>query len=222
MFNFVIKQLLQFIMKTSKPPLSIKIIYWATQVIFGLFLLVCLAIIVFNVLLFTDFFGNELQLHTRFPVKVNVIEEGNLYLNQTQIKVELVEAISQIHFFNTPLFLARWIGSALIMVAAVFMYILISFRSFISNVKKQVIFVEDNIQHLKNIAYAFLTLWVFAIVYVRIMYQAIGKNVEFDHVEILQDYTNFAGILMLALFIWVLSHIFMTGVKLQEEQNLTV
>ncbi|MCD4731370.1 MAG: DUF2975 domain-containing protein [Bacteroidales bacterium] len=209
-------------MKTSKTPLSIKIIYWFTQVIFGLFLLVCLAIIAFNVLLFTDFFGNDLQLHTRFPVKVNILETGNLYLNKINIKVELVEGITQIHFFNTPLFLARWFGSALIMVAAVFMYILISFRSFISNVKKQVIFVEDNIQHLKNISYAFLILWVFAIVYVRIMYQAIGKNVEFKHVEILHDYPNFAGLLMLALFIWVLSHIFMTGVKLQEEQNLTV
>ena len=209
-------------MKTSKSPLSIKIIYWVTQVIFGLFLLVCLAIIVFNVLLFTDFFGNDLQLHTRFPVKVNILETGNLYLNGMNIKVELVEGITQIHFFNTPLFLARWFGSALFMVAAVLLYILFSFRKFVLNVKKHVIFVEDNILHLKNISYALLTLWIFSIVYVRIMYQAIGSRVEFKHVEILQDYPNFAGLLMLALFIWVISHIFMTGVKLQEEQDLTV
>ncbi len=209
-------------MKTSKTPLSIKIIYWATQVIFGLFLLVCLAIIVFNVLLFTDFFGNDLQLHTRFPVKVNILEEGNLYLNDMNIKVELVEGITKIHFFNTPLFLARWFGSALIIVASILMYILFSFRKFVINVRRQVIFVEENIQHLKNIAYALFFLWIFTIVYVRIMYQAIGSRVEFKHVEILQDYPNFAGLLMLALFIWVLSHIFLTGVKLQEEQNLTV
>ena len=209
-------------MKTAKTPLSIKIIYWVTQVILGLFLLVCLAIIVFNVLLFTDFFGNDLQLHTRFPVKVNILETGNLYLNDMNIKVELVEGINQIHFFNTPLFLARWFGSALLIVAAVLMYILLSFRKFVMNVKKHVIFVQENILHLKNISYALLTLWVFTIIYVRIIYEVIGKNVEFEHVEILEDYPNFAGILMLSLFIWVLSHIFMTGVKLQEEQNLTV
>ena len=209
-------------MKTAKTPLSIKIIYWVTQVILGLFLLVCLAIIVFNVLLFTDFFGNDLQLHTRFPVKVNILETGNLYLNDMNIKVELVEGITQIHFFNTPLFLARWFGSALFMVAAVLTYILFSFRKFVMNVKKQVIFIEENIQYLKNISYALLTLWVFTIIYVRIIYEVIGKNVEFEHVEILEDYPNFAGILMLSLFIWVLSHIFMTGIKLQEEQNLTV
>ena len=88
--------------------------------------------------------------------------------------------------------------------------------------KKHLIFTEDNIQHLKNVAYAILGLWIFIIVYMRIMYQSVAKHVEFEHVEILNDFPNFVGLLMVALFIWVLSHIFMTGVKLQEEQNLTV
>jgi len=209
-------------MKTSKTPLSINVIYWITQVVFGLFLLVCAGAIVFNVLLFTDFFGNDLQLHTRFPVKVNILEEGCLYLNNTNIKVELVEGVTQIHFFNTPMFLARWIGTALMIVIFIMSYIIFSFRKFIINVKKYLIFTEDNIQHLKNIAYAILALWIYTIVYMRIMYQSIAKHVEFEHVEILNDFPNFAGLLMAALFIWVLSHIFMTGVKLQEEQNLTV
>lgn len=209
-------------MKTSKTPLSINVIYWITQIVFGLILVVCAGAIVFNVLLFTDFFGNDLQLHTRFPVKVNILEEGYLYLNNTNIKVELVEAVTQIHFFNTPMFLARWIGTALMLTIFFIMYIMFSFRRFIINVKKHLIFTEDNIQHLKNIAYAILGLWIFTIVYMRIMYQSVAKHVEFKHVEILNDYPNFAGLLMAALFIWVLSHIFMTGVKLQEEQNLTV
>lgn len=209
-------------MRTSKTPLSIKIIYWLTQIIFGLFLLVSAAIVIFNIMLFTDFFGNDLQLHTRFPVKVNILEVGNLYLNNTNIKVELVEGVTQIHFFNTPMILARWIGTALLMVSLVALYAIFSFRKFIINVKNQLIFLEENIQHLKNIAYAILILWIFTIIYMRIMYQSIAKHVEFEHVEILNDFPNFAGLLMAALFIWVLSHIFMTGVKLQDEQNLTV
>lgn len=209
-------------MRTSKTPLSIKIIYWLTQIIFGLFLLVSAAIVIFNIMLFTDFFGNDLQLHTRFPVKVNILEVGNLYLNNTNIKVELVEGVTQIHFFNTPMILARWTGTALLMVTLVALYAIFSFRKFIVNVKNQLIFLEENIQHLKNIAYAILILWIFTIIYMRIMYQSIAKHVEFEHVEILNDFPNFAGLLMAALFIWVLSHIFMTGVKLQDEQNLTV
>lgn len=209
-------------MKTLKTPLSINIIYWLTQVIFGLFLLVCGAAVVFNIMLYTDFFGNDLQLHTRFPVKVNILEEGNLYLNNTNIKVELVEGITKIHFFNTPLFLARWIGTALMMAIFIILYAMFSFRKFIINVKKHLIFLEENIQHLKNMAYAILALWIFTIVYMRIMYQTIAKHIEFKHVEIVDDFPNFAGLLMAALFIWVLSHIFMRGVKLQDEQNLTV
>ena len=78
---------------------------------------------------YTDFFGNDLQLHTRFPVKVNVLEEGYLYLNDTNIKVELVEGVTQIHFFNTPMFLARWIGTALMLAIFIITYIMFSFRS---------------------------------------------------------------------------------------------
>lgn len=209
-------------MNNSKTPLSINIIYWLTQFIFGLLLFICGAAIVFNVMLFTDFFGNDLQLHTRFPVKVNILETGSLFLNGKNINVELVDGITQIHFINTPLFLARWIGTALMLACFVILYITFSFRKFIINVKKRIIFVEDNIQHLKNMAYGILGLWFMTIVYMRIMFQVIGSKVEFEQVEITEDYPIFAGLLMVALFIWILSHIFMMGVKLQDEQNLTV
>lgn len=209
-------------MKTSKTPLSINVIYWITEFIYYMFIIICGAAVVFNVMLYTEFFGNDLQLHTRFPVKVNILETGSLYLSGTNINVELVEGVTKIHFINTPLFLARWIGTALMLACFIILYTAFSFRKFVSNVKKRVIFVEDNIQHLKNMAYSLLALWFFTIVYMRILFQVIGSKLEFEHVAITEDYPNFAGILMAALFIWILSHIFMTGVKLQEEQNLTV
>ncbi len=209
-------------MSTLKTPLSISIIYWITNIILGLIALVGLAIIVFNVLLYTDFFGNDLQLHTRLPVKMNVLETGNLYLFNQNIKVELVDATSQIHFFNTPLFIARWFGTALLFVGAISIYLIFTFRKFISNVKAQRIFDVQNIQLLKNIAYALLVLWIFSIVYMRIMYSVIAKNLEFEQVEFIQEHPNMAGLLLLSLFIWVLSHVFMTGVRLSEEQDLTI
>lgn len=209
-------------MKTSKTPLSINVIYWITQFVFWMFIIISGAAFIFNIVLYTDFFGNDLQLHTRFPVKVDILETGSLYLNGRNIKVELVEGVTQIHFFNTPLFLARWIGTALMLACFLILYTSFSFRKFISNVRKQIIFVESNIQHLKNMAYALLALWFFIIVYMRIMFQVIGSKLEFEHVAFTDDYPNFAGILMAALFIWVLSHIFMHGVKLQSEQDLTV
>ncbi|MEA3443187.1 MAG: DUF2975 domain-containing protein, partial [Bacteroidota bacterium] len=95
-------------------------------------------------------------------------------------------------------------------------------RKFITNVKHNKIFEIANIRLLQNLAYAIFALWIFTIIYMRIMFYSIASNVEFEHIEILEEFPNFAGIPMLALFIWVLSHVFITGVKLQEEQNLTV
>jgi len=205
-----------------KTPLSIKVIYWFTQIIFWLIVLVGLAILTFNILLYTDFFGNDLQLHVRLPVKMNVLEKGDLFLNGRHIKTELVDATSQIHFFNTPLFLARWFGTVMIVVSAIILYLVFIFRKFIRNVKKHKIFNIENIELLKNIAWALFALWVFAIVYMRIMYYVIARNLEFKQVEFVQEYPNFAGLLMLSLFIWVLSHVFIQGVKMKEEQDLTI
>ena len=71
--------------KKKKSPLSIRIIYWLTTIVFGLFIALSIAVIVFNVLLYTDFFGNNLQLHTRMPVEASFMEIGNLNLNNTKL-----------------------------------------------------------------------------------------------------------------------------------------
>jgi hypothetical protein len=50
----------------------------------------------------------------------------------------------------------------------------------------------------------------------------VAKNLTFEHLEITSSYESFDFILVAALMIWVLSHIFMNGVRLKEEQTLTV
>ncbi|MEA3446568.1 MAG: DUF2975 domain-containing protein [Bacteroidota bacterium] len=209
-------------MENQKTPFSINIIYWTAQIVFWLFVLICTATVLFNVLLYTDFFGNDLQLHVHFPSKVNFLETGILEINNTEVKVELVNGTSQIHFFNTPLFIARYFGLAMLVAVGTMFYMMFVFRKFITNVKHNKIFEIANIRLLQNLAYAIFALWIFTIIYMRIMFYSIASNVEFEHIEILEEFPNFAGIPMLALFIWVLSHVFITGVKLQEEQNLTV
>ena len=123
-------------MKIIKPPFSISVIYWFTQVIFFLLLSVGLGAILFNILLYTDFFGDDLQLHAYLPAKVNFLEKGDLFLNGQQVKVELVEASTKIHFFNTPGFIAKKMGAALSIVVFMIIYLVFEFRKFISNVKK--------------------------------------------------------------------------------------
>lgn len=209
-------------MKIIKPPFSISVIYWFTQVIFILLLSIGVGALLFNILLYTDFFGDDLQLHTYLPAKVNFLEKGDLFLNGKHVEVELVEASTKIHFFNTPGFIAKKIGAALLVVVSMIIYLVFEFRKFIGNVKKGVIFTQTNIFSLKKIAYGLVALWLFSVVYFRIAYHYIATNLSFEQVVITDEIPYYSGILFLALFIWVLAHIFITGLKIKEEQDLTV
>lgn len=209
-------------MKKNKNPLSIKLIYWVTNIIYGLIIVIGGGVLVFNVLVYTSFFGDNLQLHVQFPVKINVLEEGSLQINNTLIKVEMVEATSKIHFKNTPLFVARLYGSAMLMAFLFLLFLFHTFRKFIKNVYNGHIFEYDNVELLRYLAYGLLAFWLFAIIYSRLAYGYLGGRLRFEHVEVLEDYRNFAGLLLLALFTWVLSHIFNRGVTLREDQELTV
>ena len=205
-----------------KPPLSIRIIYWLSNIVLGLLTLVFFAAIVFNILFYTDFFGDNMQLHTTLPVKVDFLEKGNLYLNGQIVQVELVEAASRIHFINTPNFISKKVGIAVLFVVLFGLSLTWLFRTFIKNVKDGETFTVNNILLLQKLAYTLVALWLFTVIYMRLAYYYIAKNLEFEHVLITDDIPNYTGILVAALFLWVLAHIFITGVKLQEEQDLTI
>ena len=56
----------------------------------------------------------------------------------------------------------------------------------------------------------------------RIVYYSVAKEVKFEFIKISQQQENFVGILFLALFLWVIAHIFTVGLKLKEDNNLTI
>jgi len=209
-------------MKTQKAPLSIRIIYWLTSFSLGMLTLVFIGAIIFNLMVNFNMFSNELDLAIELPVKVNFLEKGNLYLNNTDIEVELVEATSRIQFKDTPSFISRKIAFALLIVVSFGIYLFWTFRKFIKNVKDGIVFTMDNIGLLKKLAYGIAAFWLFSTVYLNIVRHYIASKLEFDNIEITSDVSNYSGILYLALFIWVLAHIFMTGLKLQEDQDLTI
>lgn len=163
-----------------------------------------------------------MQLHTDFPVQVDFLEEGTLTLNSLESKVKFVEAIPRIHFINTPMYIIRKVAVILIFLCALVTYFLWVFRKFIVNVKSGLVFTTENINYLKKLAYTIAGFWLFTIVYARIFYYYIAKNVSFENAVVSSEIPNKIGILFIALFIWVLAHIFETGLKLQEENELTI
>ncbi len=209
-------------MESKKAPLSIRVIYWLTNFSLGMLALISLLAVVFNILLYTNFFGDDMQLHTRLPVKVDFLEVGNLYLNNQDVKVELVDATTSIHFFNTPSFITKRIGIVMLLVALAATYLTWIFQTFIWNVKKGQTFNIKNIELLKKLSYGIVGFWLFTVIYMRLFYYIIVKNLEFENIRLTDDIPNYSGILFIALFIWVLAHIFITGLKLQQEQDLTI
>ena len=206
----------------EKAPLSIRVIYWFTNIIFGLLMLGFVASIVFNVLLFTNVFGDDVQLHTRLPVKVDFLETGNLHLRNQDIKVELVDATTQIHFINTPSFITKKVGIMLMIVLLFTIFLTWTFQRFIKNVKNGEIFTIRNISLLKRLAYGIAGFWLFMVIYMQLSYHVMAKYLEFENVRITSEVQSYSGILFIAIFLWMLAHIFITGVKLKQENDLTI
>ena len=209
-------------MEEKKTPLSFHVIYWIMNIITALFAIVSIGVIVFYVMLWTDFFGNDLQFHVNLPGQVNIVSPGTMDYGGSTVNIELVEAVTRIHFINTPPSLARKFILILIGVCAFGFFLLWTFRQFIVNVRKGLIFTISNIILLQRISYTLVGFWIFMIVYMRTTYYLISSRVEVENTEIVSEFDNYPWILLMALFLWVLSHIFIRGLKLKEEQDLTV
>ena len=209
-------------MEKQKTPLSFHVIYWIMNIITGLFVVVCLAAIVFYIMLWTDYFGNNLQLHVDMPGGIRFCNTGTMEYEGGLIEIELVEATGRLKFVNTPLSLARKFTLIMMGVCALMMYIIWTFRQFIANVRASSVFTISNILSLQNISYAILGLWVYFIIFSRVAYHYITARLEIENVEIVSEFNNYPWMLMAALFLWVLSHILIKGLKLKEEQELTI
>ncbi len=210
-------------MEKINQPLSIKIIYWFTNIIFWLFVLAGMVGIFFALGMITGLLDN-LQLHVGVPVAVDVIEKGTLDLDfySKYISVEFVEMIGSIHFIDTPLIIGRVYGGFIIIIILLIFLIMHELRMFIRNIYRGKYFDYFNINHLKRISYTLVVIWVFTAIYGYFQYFFIVQNLNFESLEFNMDVQTYPSILMVALFIWVLSHIFMKGLELENENELTI
>ena len=209
-------------MSTFKSPLSIRFIYWTGNFAFWASIVLFAACFIFNILLHAGFFGSDLQLHTHLPGKVNFLETGILDHEQGEVKVEIVEASARIHFFNTPGFISKKVGIAMQIAIAFAVLLSYFFRSFMINIRRNSYFSVENIRNLKFLSYSIAAFWLYLVIYLRIAYHYFNKQLVFQNIRITDDIPNYPILLFLALMIWVIAHVFETGLKLKEEQELTI
>jgi hypothetical protein len=209
-------------MKTQKAPLSIRIFYWIIN--FNLILLMLFALgTIANILFKTHFFWNDMELFGSFglPFKVDFLETGNLKMDNQLIKLELVQATGRIKILDSPNFISKYIAPFRLLLILAVGYLFWIFRKFLKNVKDGKTFEIKNISLLKQLAFGLALLWFYNYMAMAIAYHLIAKHIEFENIIITDDFDG-SPMLTVALMIWVLAHIFIKGVKLQEEKDLTI
>lgn len=205
-----------------KAPLSIRIIYWLSQITYWLVLVLSGAILIVNLVFMTNVFDGDIQLRIHMPVPIEVIEEGSLNLQGMDQKVKIEEATGKLYLIDTPIFITRTAARILMVVILITFYMTHCFREFITNIKNGLLFENSNIKYLKRIAYGLLGLWLSTIIYSQIVYYYLVKHLEFDTIIISQQLNKHDYFIQAALLLWALAHIFAKGNEMQQDQELTI
>jgi len=208
-------------METKKPLLSIRIIYWVINVLFWLLIVVSFFRLFDSILLYTGIDTN-VGTYLHLPVSVTIQETGHLNQNTT---LKLITYSDYSKIVDPPVFIEKKIAIVNLFFFLIVTYIFWIFRKFIKNVKKGEIFSINNISLLKKISYVLVGVWLVSTVFAQFIYFYFINHIQLDNVKILSGgffYNLNLDLLWNALIIWVLAHIFITGLKLQREKDLTI
>jgi len=209
-------------MEKIKTPISIRIIFILNEIIFWLFNLVSVLAIVAAFLVTFNAFGEGLQLQISLPVSFNADIDGALIKDNFSTEVRIVEAYGDIMFPGTPPGIARPFMLAMLIVIGAMYFMLFVFRKFIRSVNRGVIFESKNIRRLRILALSLLGFWFLWHVYDFLVKILIANHLNLGAIEITGGMRSHAILLIFSLVLWVLSQIFLKGLKLEEEASLTI
>ncbi|VAW27047.1 hypothetical protein MNBD_BACTEROID07-1710 [hydrothermal vent metagenome] len=214
-------------METKKAPLSIRIIYWVTNISFWLSVLASFLLLVDGILIYANQKADP-GFEGRFlPVVIQLQNTGHLNLSNQSTTLKLTTYTIGIEVNNPPRFIVKKIILLNLLLYVIGAYILWIFRMFVKNVKKGEIFSIKNISLLKKISYILISSWLLGVVYSQFTLYIITNHFKFTHVQMMGNLPDYLlnmnpNKLWMALFLWVLAHIFITGLKLQQEKDLTI
>lgn len=209
-------------METSKRHLSISVIYWITNITFWFFVAASLFGVVIATGLFFDFLGDDLNLHVGLPVSFDLLETGKLQLRHSAIDVTFAEAYGKIGFSELPSFLGKIYGVFMLVVIGIFFYIFKIFKSFVQNVYQGEYFETSNFLLLRKAGYGILIFWLIIVIYSVLQYFILAHHLAFNSLELSGSIEFHGEVVFVALFLLMLSQIFLQGARLQEDNQLTI
>lgn len=209
-------------MEQKNHPLSIRIILFLTNLGLGLLALFLLVIVIVNIILYTNLYNENIGISIPLPVEIDFLQTGKINIGDKISDFKFSDSKTELSIKNAPSTFTRSAAFLALIVIMFSAYLLSIFRNFILNVKRGKTFSMYNILLLKKLAYGLSFFWLFAQLYTIIIDYFIVSHLEYEQIDIKYQLINYPEILILALFIWVIAHVFSTGLKLQEEQDLTV
>lgn len=206
----------------KKAPLSIRIIYVLTSIVYYLSIITSSFGMLFALGLLFGIWGDSLNLHSQMPFEATVLETGTAIYWGQEIQVEAVELSGKLHYVDTPLFVARTNAFAMLGIFPLLFFVVYLFHRFIRNVSEGRIFDAANFYLLRKLAYVLAGMWGFTVFYFQFLQRVVFGEMTFEYVEFTPNGGWYAGLILAALFTWVLSHVFLKGLELKEENELTI
>jgi hypothetical protein len=207
-------------MKTKNTPWSIKILYWLTSFSFWILSALMIGVILLNLNFWPHVFENEMRIS--MPVPIEVLEEGILHLEDSDLIVKIDKAYGKLHFLAAPTYVVKMVLRTFLIIVLIGWFIAWKFRKFMINLKEGLLFEIENINNLKHISYALIVLFILSRVYVGVLTTMMKPQLEFSSIKIGGEALNTDIIIEFALLLWVLAHVFVKGVEMKEEHELTI
>ena len=185
-------------------------------------IIVTSATFIANLLLQFNVIGDDFQLRIELPVTFNVKETGASQIYSESNPVRIEKASGKLYIIDTPVRFTKLMLRFLFPATALALFMAWKFKLFITNIKKGKVFEFNNINNLKHISYALLILFVLTKVYEQVVYHTAVKFMVFNSIEIEGGVEDKSDMLIAAMLLWVLAHVFIKGQELQEEHDQTI
>jgi hypothetical protein len=228
----------------TENPRGIKLLYSISNFLFGLSIL--LSAILISVLIWGTF-GNDIgarvdvssgELFINHSIDVdsdNVSEESKRILENDQSGFSLSLGTEPVDLYNERKYLdfhTLSISARLAILFFTFTLLLLTvssvyyFRRFMKSINRGDYFVLNTMKSLKFISYNLLAIWIVGVLQSVLLSSTLTANEEGCQIggfsfSIVIDGSSFS-LLFLGLAFWVLSQIFLQGVRINDENKLTI
>jgi len=196
---------------------SIINIFWVLQILFVLFLVVYTLLLVFHV----DFINTDILRGFKIHFKsIDFIQplmhDGQAYKMKLTNGEGRLHAASLNQNFIYFRILAAFIDSV--------MYLLIFYflRKILKNLTSDNFFIPENGRLIKNIGYSIIALAIVPEVIHYFTDKMISRSISIENVVIKSEFHFDYQTILLGIIVFVISIVFLRGVEIKEEQDLTI